>query len=181
MRSYLLATIFCSSTALCLGQMVAVDFYIENPDVCAVAQTPPGSRTEQDIRSILPLRIPERFVQYAIARSKENVISALRSDVEGLRLNKFVGATSGGSGTTSLLSKVAVPGFLGFATEYGSIVQSNNGNTSSLRGNLFGISRMLVGSVQYPSCQPALAFLEHFSGVVSFESVSSTQAKGTAQ
>jgi hypothetical protein len=181
MRPYLLLTAFSLSATLCLGQMAAVDTYMENPDVCEVAQLPPGSRTEKAIKDLLPLRLSNRFAEYAIARSKENVFSALRSDIEGLRLNKFVGATSGGSGTTSLLSKVATPALLGFATEYGGIVQSNNGSTSTLRGNLFGISRMFVGAVRYPSCQPALGFLEHFSGAISFENVSSTQSKGTAQ
>lgn len=172
---------FSLSAALCHGQMAAVDLYIENPDVCLVAQTAPSARTEASIRDILPQRLSERFTQYAVARSKENLISALRADVEGLRLNKLLGATSGGSGTTSLLSKVAAPAFLSFATEYGSIVQANNGNTSTLRGNLYGISRMFVGSVRYPSCQPALAWLDHISGTLSFENVSSTQTTGVAQ
>ena len=181
MRTLLAVSLLSVGPSVCLGQLAAIDVYLENSDACAVAQAAPSLRTKQDIERLLPNNLSQRFAQYVISRATETTFAGLRSDVEGLRLNKLIGATSGASGTTSLVSKVAVPAFLGFATEYGSILQTNNGNTSTLRGNLFGISRMFVGGVRYPSCQPALQGLDRFSGTISFESVSSAKPTGAAQ
>jgi hypothetical protein len=72
--------------------------------------------------------------------------------IDAARLNKFVAASGGSGGSTSLLSKVGVPAILGLGVEYGSILQQTQGTSTTLRGNLLGLSRWAVGSQQFPYC-----------------------------
>ncbi len=88
-----------------------------------------------DIENILELSTGNwgAFLLYAQARSGTVDTSA----VEEARTDKQVGAPAG-SGSTSLLSKGAVPGILGFAVENGALTQATEGTTVTLRGNLVG-------------------------------------------
>jgi hypothetical protein len=73
------------------------------------------------------------FLLYVQARSA--AVDA--SPVEEARTDKQVGAPAG-AGSTSLVSKGAVPGILGFAVENGALTQSTSGTTVTLRGNMVG-------------------------------------------
>jgi hypothetical protein len=73
------------------------------------------------------------FLLYAQARS--SAVDA--SPVEEARTDKQVGAPAG-AGSSSVVSKGAVPGILGFAVENGALTQSTSGTTATLRGNLVG-------------------------------------------
>lgn len=73
------------------------------------------------------------FLLYAQARSAAVDATA----VEDARTDKQVGAPAG-PGSTSLVSKGAVPGILGFAVENGALTQTTSSTTITLRGNLVG-------------------------------------------
>lgn len=172
----------------CVAQS-PIETYMNQQDIQAVRDQTATTRTTADLRGILPARQSQRFAQYVDAKTELVAAANLRSTIQGLRLNKLVGNTSAGSGTTNLVSSVAVPGFLGFASEYGSILQSTSGNTTTLRGNLLGITRMLVGGTEFPqcaeidqqSCQPSSRWLRRFSGAIAFENVTTTTGTGAAQ
>lgn len=178
---------FLTGGAVCVGQMSPIDRYMNTKDIADVAAAAPG-RTPGQIRGILPARQSQRFAEYVSSKSTAVDIVSLRQQVERLRLNKLVGSSPGASGTTSLLSKVSVPGILGFATEYGGILQTNAGNVSTLRGNLLGLTQMAFGAEQFPycpeidekNCQSAGRWLRRFSGSLSFGSVRGVTAAGSA-
>jgi hypothetical protein len=167
------------------GQTSAIEDYLQNADVKLVSEKTPANRTDQEINGILPLRLSQRFADYAAARLS---FGSLRQAVENLRLNKLVANTPGPAGATALVSRVSVPSILAFATEYGSILQTNQGNVSTLRGNLLGIARMALGQEQFPycpeidqkNCQTASKWLRRISGALSFGSVRDASATATA-
>lgn len=172
----------------CLGQRSAIERYMESADVRAVASQGMDARTERDVAGILPLRQSQRFAEYVAAKSAVVNLAAVREAVEKLRLNKLVGSPAGGSGTTALLSGVAVPGLIGLATEYGGILQSSNGNVTTLRANLLGVTKMMFGAEQFPycpeidekNCQTSSRWLRRFSGAISFGSAGEKKEAVTA-
>jgi len=162
-----------------LAQTKAIKVYFGSPvaraDADALAKTPPGTRNQMELQGLLPHRRSNSFVEYVKAKS----FPGLLDSIESVRLNKLVGSAGGGSGATSLVSRVAVPAVLGFGVEYGSILQENNGTVSTLRGNLLGIARMAFGGEQFPycpeidqkNCSSATRWLRRFSASVSFEDI----------
>lgn len=175
--------------AVCsLSQERPIDNYVKNMDYDTVIEIAPTARTQQEITNILPNFQGPRFAEYVAAKSSAVDLFTLRQAVEKLRLNKQVASPSGGTGVTSLVSRVAVPGILGLGVEYGSILQRTTGNSTTLRGNLLGVARMLFGTQQFPNCpaiapefcEPASRWLRRFSAVGVFENVDQTTATGTA-
>ncbi len=120
---------------------------------------------------------PEARIRYAFVK--------LSKALEESRIDKQVGA---GSGTTSLVSKGSVPAVLGLAVENGALTQTTIGNGITFRGNLAGISKLLLGREMFPYCPPGKetggtkcaedAFtrgLEHLSFVVLFDASRDSQ------
>jgi hypothetical protein len=94
------------------------------------------------------------FLLYAQARSA--AVDA--GPVEDARTDKQVGAPAG-AGSTSLVSKGAVPGILGFAVENGALTQSTNDTTVTLRGNLVGWLDLLKNQEFIASYQDGSGFV----------------------
>jgi hypothetical protein len=173
-RSLLVLIAFSTSA---FAQSKAIDAYLAGRNVEQLANQPPGTRDINELRDLLPDRRSNQLVEYLDAKTGTAEFGGLLNSIDAARLNKLVGAAPGGSGTTSLTSKVAVPAVLGFAVEYGSILQVNNGAASTLRGNLLGLARFALGSEQFPycpeidqkTCNSSSRWLRRFSASLSFE------------
>lgn len=187
-RAFLVLSLIVTAIPCC-AQNQPIDLYVRNMqdfnDVVAVA---PGSRTPEQVKTILPLQQSQRFADYVSAKTARADFVVLLQDIEQLRMNKQVGSSAGGTGVTSLVSNVAAPAVIGLGVEYGSILQSTTGNVTTLRANLLGVSRMLLGAEQFPycpvidqaSCTPASRWLRRFSGSSSFENINSSATTGAA-
>ncbi|MBZ5494059.1 MAG: hypothetical protein LAO76_24315 [Acidobacteriia bacterium] len=186
-RAFFLLTLMLGALP-CFAQKHPIDSYTSNADFNDAAAGAPGSRDNAKILAILPVRKSTSFANYVAAKTAKVDYATLLQDVDKLRLNKQVGSAAGASGITSLVSSVAVPALIGVGVEYGSILQSTNGNTTTLRANLLGVSRMLLGAEQFPycpvidqaGCTLASRWARRFSGSASFENVNNTTATGTA-
>ena len=94
------------------------------------------------------------FLLYAQARSA--AVDA--GPVEDARTDKQVGAPAG-AGSTSLVSKGAVPGILGFAVENGALSQTTDDTTVTFRGNLVGWLDLLKNQDFIASYQDGSGFV----------------------
>jgi hypothetical protein len=74
------------------------------------------------------------FLLYAMSKSDRVDLAP----VEDARTDKQLGAPAGTAGSTSAVSKGAVPSILAFAVENGALTQSSTATTVTLRGNLVG-------------------------------------------
>src|SRR6476646_1419413 len=186
-RVFFLLTLIAGALP-CFAQKQLIDRYANNADFQDAAAGAPGSRENAKILAIMPVKKSTSFAEYVAAKTAKVDYVTLLQDVDKLRLNKQVGSSAGASGITSLVSNVAAPALIGLGVEYGSILQSTTGNTTTLRANLLGVSRMLLGAEQFPycpviaqaGCTPASRWARRFSGNVSFENVNNTTTTGTA-
>lgn len=180
--------IFMVGALPCFAQKQPIDSYANNADFNDASAGTPGSRDNAKLLAIMPVKKSRSFANYVAAKTAKVDYATLLQDIDKLRLNKQVGSSAGASGITSLVSNVAAPAFIGLGVEYGSILQSTTGNTTTLRANLLGVSRMLLGAEQFPycpvidqaGCTPASRWARRFSGNVSFENVNDTTTTGTA-
>lgn len=101
------------------------------------------------------------FLLYAQARS--GAVDA--SPVEDARTDKQVGAPAG-AGSTSIVSKGAVPGILGFAVENGALTQTTSDTTITLRGNAVGWLDLLKNQEFIASYQDGSSFVRALRSVV---------------
>ena len=180
-----------AATTSCFAQQ-AIDQYIRNQgDYNDVVQAAAASRTDMQVKRILPARLSMRFVQYAAIKNdaiSKQLAENLLADTEKLLMNKQAGSPSGASGITNVVSHVAAPALIGVGVEYGNILQNTTGNTTTLRANLLGVSRLLLGAQQFPycpvinqpGCTPASRWLRRFSGVAAFENTNNNTAAGAA-
>ncbi len=74
------------------------------------------------------------FLLYAQARGESADLRA----IEDARIDKQVGAPGNSAGSSSAVSKGAVPSILGFAVENGALTQETSKTAVTLRGNLVG-------------------------------------------
>jgi hypothetical protein len=74
------------------------------------------------------------FLLYAQAHAESTDLRP----IEEARVDKQVGAPGNGAGSTSAVSKGAVPSILGIAVENGALTQTTSDTTVTLRGNLVG-------------------------------------------
>ena len=165
----------------CFAQTDAIAIYLHGSGYEELLKT--TERSQRDVAGLLPQSRSSAFADFIRTRfAREYTFAALRQAVEHQRLNKLIGNTPTGTGTTALLSKVAVPGAFGFGTEVGTITQSINGTTSTLRANLLGVVNLIAGDEQFPTCpditlpdcRPASRWLRRFSVSASFDSLGST-------
>src|SRR5437016_7187241 len=137
----------------CFAQKQPIDRYIKDTgDFNAVASATPGARDPGDIDNVLPVNKSTNFAEYVAAKTSAVDLFTLEQAVDSARMNKQIGSPSGPSGITSLVSNVAAPALLGLGEEYGSILQNTTGSTTTLRANLLGVSRVLLGADQLPYC-----------------------------
>ena len=120
------------------------------------AGTGPPLGLRAEIENILEIRtgVWGAFLLYAQARSA--AVDA--GPVEDARTDKQIGAPAG-AGSTSLVSKGAVPGILGFAVENGALTQSTSGTTVTFRGNLVGWLDLLKNQAFIASYQDGSRFV----------------------
>lgn len=91
----------------------------------------------------LPLLIPLALTA-PISDKPGATVAEFVAEVENSRGDKQVGSNSNSSGTTSLVTKGAVPAIFGFAVENGAIERSQSGTSITFRGNPVGIIEMLA-------------------------------------
>ena len=126
----------------------------------ALRRRPAGTGPQTGVRAEIenaverPSAAGPRSLLYAQARSAAVDASA----VEDARTDKQVGAPAG-AGSTSLVSKGAVPGILGFAVENGALTQSTSSTTVTLRGNLVGWLDLLKNQEFIASYQDGSRFV----------------------
>jgi hypothetical protein len=122
-----------------------------------------------------PDLIPVSFTVYALGHDKSSAMSFLASAAES-RLDTQNGATSGGSGTTSVVERSGISDVLGAALEAGAVTQSVSGATLTLQGNALSLVRFLTPNTevfQYcpnakPDCDGKLdEYLNKISGSAS--------------
>ena len=105
---------------------------IRNPPNGTGPQT--GARDEVENAVLINGENLKAFLLYAQARSGK----VDSSPIEDARTDKQLGAPGGAAGSTSLVSKGAVPAILAFAVENGALTQSATATTVTMRGNLVG-------------------------------------------
>ena len=186
-RSYRL--LLLGGVSVALAQADSIDIYLKGAeaDAAAVLTSPAGKRDTQALRGLLPHRRSRAYVEYVTARARENGFESLIDSLERLRLNEFVASPGGRTGSTSIVSRVAVPAVLGAAIEYGGILQNQNGPLTTVRGNLLGIAKLAFGEEQFPycpeidkaTCGPRARWLRRFSGSISFANVQPASAEST--
>jgi hypothetical protein len=79
----------------------------------------------------------------AAAALPANDTASLRYIAEANRIDKQVGTTNGGPGTTNLITSGSVPRILGFAVESGAITQTVTGTSITFRTNPAGLVQAL--------------------------------------
>lgn len=79
--------------------------------------------------------------------------------MENARTDKQLGAPAGSEGSTSLVSKGAVPSILGFAVEHGALTQTGNETSVTLRGNGVGWLDLLANQDFIASYQDDSTFV----------------------
>ena len=91
---------------------------------------------QSDVEDLIELQAGNlgAFLLYAQSRAQSVDIR----QIEDNRTDKQVGSPGNAVGSTSAVSKGAVPGVLGFAVENGALTQAVSGTTVTLRGNLVG-------------------------------------------
>ncbi len=194
-RRFISAVCLLAATMPCFAQNNAINTYVNGVnkvgEYSSVVNANPGERDDAHIIAILPKAKPSAFANYVIAKmpaTENGDLSILQKDVDALRMNKQLGSSGGATGVTSLVSNVAAPALIGLGVEYGAIQQNTTGNTTTLRANLLGVSRVLLGEQQFSycpeiapeDCAPVSRWLRHFSGNASFENTNSTTGTGTA-
>jgi hypothetical protein len=106
-----------------------------------------------------------------VARPTGILLHALQVYTED-RSDKQIGAGSSASGTTTLVSKGAVPKVLGLAVENGAVTQTQDGTTVTFRTNVGGAARALAGKGFFQLAQsddPSQALLGRLSASASFD------------
>ena len=91
---------------------------------------------QSDVEDLIELQAGDlgAFLLYAQSRAQSVDIR----QIEDNRTDKQVGSPGNAVGSTSAVSKGAVPAVLGFAVENGALTQAVSGTTVTLRGNLVG-------------------------------------------
>lgn len=130
-----LPTAFLMTAALGVAQSTYQQDYSTIVDRIVAAQRGTDPDAIQKLVALVGIhQIP--FLKFALARRQATELDYL--PIENARIDKQVGSTPGAAGTTSLVSKGAVPAFFGFAVENGALSESVSGTTATLRGNMIG-------------------------------------------
>jgi hypothetical protein len=182
-RHWLTVTL-ASASLLIAGSTVSAQVLIESylgPSDSAIRKeleqaAAPGVTAQarlDAIRNLLPHSQPNRYAE--MLKAQRGLVPELLA-LESQRLDKMLVNAPGTTGT-SLVSKGAAPSVLSAAVEYGSVFQETTGTTTTLRGNLLGVGRLLFGTEQFPQCPidagcgRLATTLRAVSGTVAFEPV----------
>lgn len=132
------------------------------------------SKTSNPRATIIPGRDLVLLLPLALSAKKgvPNAVAELTSQAENARNDKQVGGTSSSSGTTSLVTKGAVPAIFGFAVENGALERTTSGTTVTFRGNPVGIIQSFAKKGYIDSYQNDSTFdraLRNFAFGLSFD------------
>ncbi len=89
----------------------------------------------RDLVLLLPLALAKPKVE----KAKPDAVAEFTSQAENSRNDKQTGGSSANAGSTSLVTKGAVPAIFGFAVENGALTRTTGGTTVTFRGNPVGI------------------------------------------
>lgn len=141
----------------------------------------------------LPTELQVSFARYMVAKQegdtlKSEFLSFLSSAAES-RIDSQNGASSSGSGTTSVVERSGISDVLGVALESGGVTQTVSGTNLTLQGNALGLYRFVGNQevFQYcpaekPNCRGELkGFLNKLSGsaTLGLSNASTQTATGT--
>jgi hypothetical protein len=91
---------------------------------------------------LAPERVPDYFV---LALSEGSVFDNVVNAWERARVDKQVGTSAKGTGTTDLASRPSTPELLGLAVQLGALTETVSGSTATLNANAYGAYQALVG------------------------------------
>jgi|CZKX01.1.fsa_nt_gi hypothetical protein len=147
-----------------------------------------------DLRALfLPTGLQVAFASYMVAKQepsalKSGVLSFLSSAAES-RIDSQNGASSNGSGTTSVVERSGISDVLGVALESGGVTQTVSGTNLTLQGNALSLYRFVRGQEVFQYCPQEKAnckgeleaFLNKLSGsaTLGLSSASTQTATGT--
>jgi hypothetical protein len=103
-----------------------------------------------------PTTLQVAFASYVVSKAdgsllKAGIQSFLSSAAES-RIDTQNGASSGGSGTTSVVERSGISDVLGVAIESGAVTQSVSGTNLTLQGNALSLYRFLRGTEVFQYC-----------------------------
>jgi len=163
--------VFCllSSATAGLSQSIRTNAYVD--ELTAAKSAAPMTAERRKAVDLLtdPLtHLPSRFVKFAM-----NYADVIPSQVLSLwdhsRVDKQIGSTATGTGSTDLVSLPSTPELFGLAMSLGALTQSVSGSVATFRGNADGIIRAVAGDqVGCIGC-PSTSVLKSLSFAVSFD------------
>jgi hypothetical protein len=168
----------------------------EYQDRLNVIKTKKGDDRALEVhRLVSPGQNGSCLVQTILATLRQNHLFDALKKFEQIRTDTQAGASAGGGGTTSIVSKGVAAKALSVAAEYGAVTESVSGQVVTVKGSLDGIPTALIekGVVYY--CVPGvnskdcvhrnmIDFLRRFSYGVSFntstnQTLTATPSSGT--
>jgi hypothetical protein len=91
---------------------------------------------------LAPEIVPDYFV---LALSEGSVFDNVVNAWERARVDKQVGTSAKGTGTTDLVSRPSTPELLGLAMQLGALTETVSGSTATLNANAYGAYQALIG------------------------------------
>jgi hypothetical protein len=108
------------------------------------------TKTHDALAALLaPERVPDYFV---LALSEGLVFDNVVNAWERARVDKQVGTSAKGAGTTDLASRPSTPELIGLAMQLGALTETVSGSTATLNANAYGAYQALIG-------QPAICLV----------------------
>ena len=158
-----------SSAAAALPQSDRISAYNDQLTVAKNAVPLSKERSGAVDNLIDPVsHLPSRFVKFAM--NYDDVIpSQILSLWDQSRVDKQIGSTATGTGSTDLVSLPSVPELFGLAMSLGALTQSVSGSVATFRGNADGIIRSVAGDqIGCIGC-PSTKGLKNLSFAISFD------------
>jgi hypothetical protein len=139
----------------------------------------PGAKTPSNAQ--LSIETNNMIIALALGRTKLEKIAvpAFTAQAEDASNAKNLSAGDSGSGSTSLVTKGAVPAILGFATEHGGLTRTADGTTVTFTGNPVGLVQAMAkkGFISaYQTQDDFTKFLRKLSFGLSFDTSRGDQA-----
>lgn len=123
-----------ASSASAQGQITQVQSALDSTITTIAGEI--AAEKARDPRATIPQGEVNLFTFRGL---QQGSLLRLLQDFEEERTDEQIGASSTASGSTTLVSKGAVPEVLAFALENGAISRSQSGTTMTFRGNLGGV------------------------------------------
>jgi hypothetical protein len=122
----------------------------DNRGVCAyqkplrdlLAASDEKSRNDRLNELLLPERVPQYLV---LGLSEGSVFDSVVNAWERARVDKQVGTSAKGAGTTDLASRPSTPELLGLAMQLGALTETVSGSTATFNANGYGAYQAIIG------------------------------------